>query len=162
MASSPSQAGAEPWNDDTIRPGSSHSNVPKISTSYNGINSGGGEGAGKAKSSSKACVLAEQKLSDFFPSRSASATAVGSKYNDADLQRIASLLQLSEREAWSLVPRIYTVLRHIGQLQLIGDFINEGCSDIWFPFTHGTLPSHLSPSTKANSSILNLLYSLRL
>ncbi|KAN0114727.1 hypothetical protein V8E51_004271 [Hyaloscypha variabilis] len=76
-------------------------------------------------------------------------TASKTKYTDSGLQQIANLLRLSERERWSTVPRIYTVLRSIGQPQLIDDFIDEGFTDIWFPFTAHNLPPRLSPSIKA-------------
>jgi len=98
--------------------------------------------------SSKASLVAEQKLGDDFPSPTDSA-APKPKYSDASLQQIANLLRLSHRERWSAVPRIYTVLRNIGQLQLIDGFIDEGFTDIWFPFTARNLPPSLSPSIKA-------------
>lgn len=100
----------------------------------------------------KACSLAQGKLCEFFPGRTSSDAAsvlIKSRYTDADLQRIVRLLKLSEKETWSTIPRIYTVLRSIGQLQLIDGFVNGGFSDIWFPFTMRNLPSHLSPSIKS-------------
>jgi hypothetical protein len=100
-------------------------------------------------SSSKASLVAQQKLGDFFPSLTQDSTASKTKYTDSILQQIADLLRLSERERWSTVPRIYTVLRSIGQLQLIDEFIDEGFTDIWFPFTAHNLPPRLSPSIKA-------------
>lgn len=81
-----------------------------------------------ASSSSKASIVADRKLGVFFP-RVDSATPI-EKYSEASLQQIANLLRLSHRQEWGAVPRIYTVLRNIGQLQLIDDFINEGFTDI--------------------------------
>jgi serine/threonine protein kinase len=101
-----------------------------------------------APSSSKASLIAERKLGEFFPSP-AHLAAPKTKYSDASLLQIANLLRLSHRERWSTVPRIYTVLRNIGQLQLIEEFIDEGFTDIWFPFTTRNLPPRLSPSIKA-------------
>lgn len=99
-------------------------------------------------SSSKAALVAEQKLGDFFPTPIDPA-APKTKYSDASLQQIANLLRVSHRERWSAVPRIYTVLRNIEQLQLIDEFIDEGFTDIWFPFTARNLPPKLSPTLKA-------------
>ena len=67
-------------------------------------------------------------------------------YNDSDLQKISSLLKESGRFSWSEVPRIYVVLRSIGQLQIIDQFLDQGITDIWFPFSSATLPNILSSS----------------
>jgi len=75
-----------------------------------------------------------------------------SKYSDKDLQEIALLLGNMGRQQWSSVPRIYTVLRRIGQLQLLDEFIELGITDVWFPFTPKSLPEKLSPS--AHSSFI--------
>ena len=99
-------------------------------------------------SSSKASLVAQQKLGDFFPSLVEHSTTSNTKFTDASLQKIANLLRLSDRERWSAVPRIYTVLRSIGQLQLIDEFIDEGFTDIWFPFTPHNLPPRLSLSIR--------------
>src|SRR5437764_12285367 len=54
----------------------------------------------------------EQKLSEFFtPCRSPPAS-----YTDPELQRISELLKNMGRPTWASIPRIYTVLRAIGQL----------------------------------------------
>jgi hypothetical protein len=54
------------------------------------------------------------------------------------------------RPQWGTVPRIYTILRSIGQLQLLDEFIQLGISDIWFPFTADSLPNKLLPSFRSN------------
>jgi serine/threonine protein kinase len=54
------------------------------------------------------------------------------------------------RTRWSRVPRIYTVLRRIGQLQLLDAFIAQGITDIWLPFSASSLPELLSPSSRAD------------
>jgi hypothetical protein len=47
-------------------------------------------------------------------------------FSDLDFQQISSALQACDRRSWSLVSRLYTVLRIVGQLQLLDNFINEG------------------------------------
>jgi heat shock protein 1/8 len=90
----------------------------------------------------------EQRLSEYFHSSTIAGLRTG--YTDAELQHISSLLRNTGQATWSSVPRIYTVLRQIGQLQLIETFIEDGITDIWFPFTNASLPEVLSPSIRAN------------
>ncbi|KAI9781263.1 MAG: hypothetical protein M1835_004336 [Candelina submexicana] len=86
---------------------------------------------------------AEQKLRDFLPAPGVSSQV---QYNDSDLVQIASLLRGINFPSWATAPRTYTVLRTIGRLQLLDGFIDQGISDIWFPFTSSTLPPTLKPS----------------
>lgn len=102
----------------------------------------------ESPSASRASLVAEQRLEGFFAA-SADALVRTTKYTDADLLEIASLLRRSNQERWSAAPRIYTVLRNIDQVPLMEDFIREGFSDIWFPFTNRNLPPKLPPSIKA-------------
>ncbi|TAQ87572.1 hypothetical protein B7494_g4092 [Chlorociboria aeruginascens] len=84
-------------------------------------------------------------LGDFFASE-----APRKSYTDKEFLTIAQLLQSNGRGPWSEVPRIYTVLRIIGQLDIIESFIDQGITDIWFPFTSATLPKALSISSHAS------------
>lgn len=84
----------------------------------------------------------ESKLSESFtPCRMPPAA-----YTDPELQRISELLKNMGRPAWASIPRIYTVLRTIGQLEHLDVFIQQGITDIWFPFSTDSLPGQLSPS----------------
>jgi hypothetical protein len=65
-------------------------------------------------------------------------------YSDSDLQKISELLEYSGRHSWSEVPRIYTVLRIIGELQIIDNFLGQGITDMWFPFSSASLPRALN------------------
>lgn len=86
--------------------------------------------------------IAEKKLAEFFPE--------GKKqYTDEDFQKIVIFMDLSELKQWSSIPRIYTVLRTIGGLQLMDDFLKNGITDILFPSTPKNLPSWFPPSIKA-------------
>jgi len=87
---------------------------------------------------------ADQKLGDFFdPARPRTS------FSDLDFLRISTALQACDRRAWSLVPRLYTVLRIIGRLDALDKFIDEGITDVWFPFTNNRLPRALGSSMQA-------------
>ncbi|KAH0536331.1 hypothetical protein FGG08_006785 [Glutinoglossum americanum] len=81
-----------------------------------------------------------EKLSDFFSRLNDPNVAVQVRFTDLDIQQISDLLyHINAR--WSSVPRLYIVLRAIGQLQLLDAFIAQGMTDLWFPFSEITLPS---------------------
>jgi hypothetical protein len=65
-------------------------------------------------------------------------------YTDQDLADIAQLLQETGRRSRSQVPRIYTVLRLIGQVMAINSFLEQGVNDMWFPFNVSQLPQTMS------------------
>ncbi|OCK74105.1 kinase-like protein, partial [Lepidopterella palustris CBS 459.81] len=69
-------------------------------------------------------------------------------YTDSEICEISSLLKhLNLR--WSKVPRTYIILRTIGHLDLLDNFIDLGFSDYWFPVTERGLPLCLRPSVRA-------------
>lgn len=69
-------------------------------------------------------------------------------FNDSEINEIAMLLQILN-PPWSKVPRTYVVLRTIGHLKFLGDMIDVGFSDYWFPVTERQLPDCLQPSVRA-------------
>ena len=70
-------------------------------------------------------------------------------FSESELRGISDILRRTGKESWSRIPRIYSVLRTINQLQTIEVFLSQGISDVWFPFTHKTLPEGLkSPSMR--------------
>jgi len=71
-------------------------------------------------------------------------------YSDSDLQNISKLLKSGGRYSWSEAPRIYTVLRIIGELQAIEIFLDQGIADIWFPFSLASLPKALGSTVQGN------------
>ncbi|KAF1979816.1 HSP70-domain-containing protein [Bimuria novae-zelandiae CBS 107.79] len=71
-------------------------------------------------------------------------------YTDSEFNQISTYLKNTGQPDWSQVPRLYTVLRLIDGLDLLEVFIQQGITDIWFPFGQTTLPRVLSPSIKAN------------
>ncbi|KAF9768065.1 hypothetical protein IL306_014684 [Fusarium sp. DS 682] len=70
-------------------------------------------------------------------------------FTDFQFERISAFLRVGDKLEWSKTPRLYTVLRLIDQLEVIDAFINQNVTDIWFPFSHETLPSSISPSVQA-------------
>ncbi|KAH0552985.1 hypothetical protein GP486_006818 [Trichoglossum hirsutum] len=88
----------------------------------------------------------EDKLTEYFgdPERA--------RYSDLEIQRVSSLLRYVNPK-WSIVPRMYIVLRTIGQLYLLDAFTAQGITDFWFPFSARTLPDIISSS--ARSDFLN-------
>jgi hypothetical protein len=73
-------------------------------------------------------------------------------FKNSELQQISKLLRLSGRQAWSEIPRIYSVLRMIGHLETIDNFIDHGITDIWFPFSSTTLPPKNSAAAYKHNS----------
>ncbi|KAI9765554.1 MAG: hypothetical protein M1839_005420 [Geoglossum umbratile] len=88
----------------------------------------------------------EQKLGDLFVTQEGTRRA---NYSDKEIQQVSDLLRILGRQSWSTVPRVYIVLRLTNQLQLLDMFIDQGITDIWFPFTERSLPDTLSPSRRA-------------
>lgn len=69
--------------------------------------------------------------------------------SELDVRRLSDGLRRMGKDSWSKVPRLYAVLRMINQVQVIDSFITQGISDIWFPFSHKSLPDILrSPSLR--------------
>ena len=91
----------------------------------------------------------DRGLGDLF-SAPTSSGELQHTYTDAELTLISTHLRNSGRVSWSNVPRLYTVLRLIGQLPMLDSFVDEGITDIWFPFTSASLPGTLAPSARAN------------
>lgn len=85
-------------------------------------------------------------LDELFPE---SGWDTRSKYTDAEFGDIASYLRNTGHESWSKVPRIYTVLRLVDQVELIDAFLQRGMTDIWFPFSDNTLPKALKQPHRA-------------
>ncbi|KAH7349043.1 hypothetical protein BKA66DRAFT_295311 [Pyrenochaeta sp. MPI-SDFR-AT-0127] len=87
-------------------------------------------------------------LQRWFPvSPPGSSTVVQPKrFSETDLRGISDVLQRVGRGTWSRIPRIFTVLRLLDRLDEIDLFLAQAISDVYFPFTHQTLPQSLNPS----------------
>jgi TolA-binding protein len=72
----------------------------------------------------------------------------GAQYTDFEICQISLLLKQLNPE-WSKVPRIYIILRTIGCLSLLDDFINHHFSDYWLPFAERSLPDCFHPSQRS-------------
>ncbi|KAI4638942.1 hypothetical protein J4E93_009692 [Alternaria ventricosa] len=64
-------------------------------------------------------------------------------FTENDIREIADVLTRCARERWSRVPRLYSILRKIGQLDTIDAFVDSDITDVYFPFTKSTLPEAL-------------------
>ncbi|KAI9715496.1 MAG: hypothetical protein M1812_005972 [Candelaria pacifica] len=91
-----------------------------------------------------------QALAAYFPKSDETQIPGARQFPESDIQEISSLLYLLKRESWSRVPRTYIVLRIIGQLHRLDDFVGKGVSDMWFPYSMRNLPDVLTPSAKAD------------
>lgn len=69
-------------------------------------------------------------------------------YTDTELSTLSTYLKNNGRGSWSAVPRLYTVLRLIDQLDMLDHFIELGITDIWLPFAQSSLPSVLTPTAQ--------------
>ncbi|KAL1862575.1 Hsp70 chaperone [Diaporthe australafricana] len=72
-----------------------------------------------------------------------------SSYTDAEFEWLVSYLRNTEHESWTKAPRIYTVLRLIGKVDLVDAFLQRDITDIWFPFSESTLPKLLKQPHRA-------------
>jgi hypothetical protein len=80
----------------------------------------------------------EMKLGDYFKDRGECPEI----FTDLQCGEIARLVQ-SGNPSWSTAPRIYIILRLIGQLQRFDAFLDHGINDLWLPFSKASLPSSL-------------------
>ena len=85
-------------------------------------------------------TFSEIKLGDYFHLIEYSRT----KFTDVQCQDVARLLCECGKVSWSLVPRIYIILRIIGQLPVLDAFIDQGINDLWLPLMASSLPHALS------------------
>ena len=95
--------------------------------------------AGEAKRQT-ASLERQQSLRSYFSIEEVPRTS----YTDQEFADIARLLEGTDRVSWSRVPRIYTVLRLIGQVTAIDSFLDLGLNDMWLPFNVSQLPHTMS------------------
>jgi hypothetical protein len=81
----------------------------------------------------------EIKLGDYFKDRGECPEI----FTDLQCGEIARLLVQSGNPSWSTAPRIYIILRLIGQLQRFDAFLDHGINDLWLPFSKASLPTSL-------------------
>lgn len=88
-------------------------------------------------------------LSAFFSSHTLNGD-IRRSYTDAELLQISTYLRNNRRQSWAATPRLYTVLRLIGQLTALDSLIELGVTDIWLPFDPSALSDILDPSARSN------------
>ncbi|KAI4641438.1 uncharacterized protein J4E78_010410 [Alternaria triticimaculans] len=82
----------------------------------------------------------EDLLRRWFPHNAEETSA---PFTENDIREIADVLTRCGRERWSRVPRLYSILRKIGQQDMIDAFIDSDITDVYFPFNKSTLPEAL-------------------
>lgn len=88
--------------------------------------------------SSRAPRSIDERLGEFF------ADGRAGLFTDADLEEVSFLLQNSNGARYSRVPRLYTVLRIINQLEVLDEFLGRDITDLSFPFDGTSFPSTIS------------------
>ncbi|KAJ8110162.1 hypothetical protein OPT61_g6924 [Boeremia exigua] len=82
---------------------------------------------------------------------------------ETDIDEIAQVLSECSQPAWSLIPRIYSVLKIIDCIDAIEYFVSEKITDFWFPFSQKTLPVSFQDTTARNAFLQNqeLVFNIR-
>jgi serine/threonine protein kinase len=89
----------------------------------------------------------EQSLAAYFSADGQLASSPNRSFSDADINAISTLLY-HVAKSWSKIPRTYIVLRTIGHLDRMDEFVEAGFTDHWFPVTTQYLPAKLDPTIK--------------
>lgn len=77
------------------------------------------------------------------------------RLSENNVRQISIGLRRMGKDSWAKTPRLYAVLRMVNHVQVIDSFLTQGVSDIWFPFSHKTLPDSLR-SASARFDFLKL------
>ena len=96
--------------------------------------------SGTSNSLASVAISSDSKLGDYFRPLKHPRT----QYTDIQCQDIARLLRENGKDSWCLVPRLYIILRTIGQLPILDAFIDQGINDFWLPLSRPSLPQELS------------------
>ncbi len=83
------------------------------------------------------------RLAEFFEERA----LYNAPYTNWDFQEISRHLR-NEQQTWSTAPRLYTVLRTIGELHTINKILDKGYDDYWFSFEEQSVPNNLGPYSR--------------
>ncbi|RYN24847.1 hypothetical protein AA0113_g6900 [Alternaria arborescens] len=88
-------------------------------------------------------TLLDEAMLAWFPPLGTVELSTRSTFTETDLRNISDLLHRSGKPSWSRIPRIYTTLRLIDELDVIDSFLSCGISDLSLPFSQRTLPGQL-------------------
>ncbi|KAK5062563.1 hypothetical protein LTR84_004636 [Exophiala bonariae] len=91
--------------------------------------------------------IAERALDALLTPYLNSGSAQRAHLSEVDVGQISTNLSRIGKISWSRVPRLYTVLRLVDHVQVLDAFLNQGVSDVWFPFSERTLPESLRSSS---------------
>ncbi|KAL9616700.1 MAG: hypothetical protein Q9160_008453 [Pyrenula sp. 1 TL-2023] len=80
--------------------------------------------------------------------------------SDSTFNHVAGLLVNLERhrqiDGWSLRPRTYLILRHMGYTDAMREFIDAGLKDISFPYEESSLPTQFARDIARRETFLDL------
>ncbi|CAN9081049.1 unnamed protein product [Alternaria alternata] len=88
-------------------------------------------------------ALLDEAMLAWFPPSGTVELSTQSTFTETDLRGISDLLYRSGKHSWSRIPRIYTTLRLINELEVIDAFLSCGITDLSLPFGQRTLPGQL-------------------
>ncbi|CAN9301243.1 unnamed protein product [Alternaria alternata] len=88
-------------------------------------------------------ALLDEAMLAWFPPLGTVELSTRSTFTETDLRGISDLLYRSGKPSWSRIPRIYTTLRLINELEVINKFLDRGITDLSLPFKQRTLPGQL-------------------
>ncbi|KAL1801675.1 hypothetical protein ACET3X_002017 [Alternaria dauci] len=88
-------------------------------------------------------ALLDEAMLAWFPPSGTVELSTRSTFTETDLRGISHLLHQSGKPSWSRIPRIYTTLRLINELDVIDAFLDRGITDLSLPFNQRTLPGLL-------------------
>jgi hypothetical protein len=71
-------------------------------------------------------IAASQAHVRYMQDLFSSSRSIKARYTDAEFLQIASFLNNTGRSSWSTVPRLYTILRLVNQLDCLDAFIGQG------------------------------------
>ena len=89
-------------------------------------------------------TLLDEAMLAWFPPAGTTDSPIMKTFTETDLRDISDLLCRSGRLQWSRIPRIYTILRLINEVEAIDAFLDSGITDLSLPFTQKTPPGQLS------------------
>lgn len=98
---------------------------------------------------------AERSLEHLLSPYQQDASGQRVRLSESDVRRVSVALQYMGKDTWAKVPRLYVILRLVKQVSVIDTFLAQGVSDIWFPFSHKTLPDALQ-SASARFNFIDL------
>jgi hypothetical protein len=88
-------------------------------------------------------ALLDKAMLAWFPPTSSMDRSTATSFMETDLRNISDLLYRIGKHTWSRIPRIYTTLPLINEVDVIDAFLDCRITDSSLPFRQRTLPGQL-------------------